>query len=78
MAAPGPMVRTTTDLSTGSRLTFSQNEFDLICSDLASFPISRAAAASSAVPLVTSPVTINNYGGTCTDRKRGQAWWTCC
>ena len=60
------MIRTTaTDLSTGSRLTFSQNEFDLICSDLASFPISRAAAASSAVPLVTSPVTINNYGGTC-------------
>ncbi|MBP8140193.1 MAG: patatin-like phospholipase family protein [Burkholderiales bacterium] len=66
MAAPGPMIRTTaTDLSTGSRLTFSQNEFDLLCSDLASFPISRAAAASSAVPLVTSPVTINNYGGTC-------------
>ncbi len=66
MAAPGPMIRTTaTEISTGSRLTFSQNEFDLICSDLASVPISRAAAASSAVPLVMSPVTINNYGGTC-------------
>jgi len=66
MARPGPMVRATaTDISTGSRLTFSQNEFDLICSNLASVPISRAAAASSAVPLVMSPVTINNYGGTC-------------
>jgi hypothetical protein len=28
-------------------------------------PLSRAAAASSAVPVVFSPVTINNYGGTC-------------
>jgi NTE family protein len=27
--------------------------------------LSRAAAASSAVPVVLSPVTINNYGGTC-------------
>ena len=66
MAQPGPMIMTTaTDISTGSRLAFSQNEFDLICSDLRSVPLSRAAAASSAVPLVMSPVTINNYGGTC-------------
>ena len=28
-------------------------------------PLSRAAAASSAVPVVLSPITINNYGGTC-------------
>ena len=27
--------------------------------------LARAAAASSAVPVVLSPVTINNYGGTC-------------
>jgi hypothetical protein len=27
--------------------------------------MSRAAAASSAVPVVLSPVTVNNYGGTC-------------
>jgi NTE family protein len=27
--------------------------------------LSRAAAASSAVPVVLSPVTLNNYGGTC-------------
>jgi len=31
-------------------------------------PLSRAAAASSAVPVVLSPVTINNYGGTCNTR----------
>ncbi len=28
-------------------------------------PLSRAAAASSAVPVVLSPITISNYGGTC-------------
>ncbi len=65
-ATPGPMIlASATDISTGSRLAFSQSEFDLICSNLLTMPVSRAAAASSAVPLVMSPVTINNYGGTC-------------
>ena len=63
---PGPLiVATATDISTGSRLGFTQSDFDLLCSDVDSVPLSRAAAASSAVPLVLSPVTINNYGGTC-------------
>ena len=70
MTRPGPTAMVTaTDISTGSRLTFTQGDFDLICSDLAKVPLSRAAAASSAVPLVLSPVTINNYGGTCGYRK---------
>ena len=59
------MLVTATDISTGSRLGFVQSDFDLICSDLDKFPLSRAAAASSAVPLVLSPVTLNNYGGQC-------------
>ncbi len=62
----GPLiVATATDISTGSRLAFTQTDFDLICSDVESVPLSRAAAASSAVPLVLSPVTLNNYGGGC-------------
>lgn len=62
----GPFILVTaTDISTGSRLGFVQTDFDLICSDLDRFPLSRAAAASSAVPLVLSPVTLNNYGGHC-------------
>jgi hypothetical protein len=36
-----------------------------MCSDLSAVKLSRAAAASSAVPLVLSPMTFNNYGGTC-------------
>lgn len=54
-----------TDLSTGSRVMFDQTFFDALCSDLRTVPLSRAAAASSAVPVLLSPVTINNYGGTC-------------
>ena len=56
---------TGTDLSTGSRLAFFQNDFDLLCSDLNTVRLSRAAATSSAVPIVLSPVTFNNYGGNC-------------
>ena len=63
---PGPIaIATGTDLSTGSRLAFYQNDFDLICSDLNKVRLARAAATSSAVPIVLSPVTFNNYGGTC-------------
>jgi len=54
-----------TDITTGSRLAFFQDEFDLMCSNLGTVPLSRAAATSSAVPTVLSPVTFNNYGGTC-------------
>src|SRR6202051_4189233 len=57
-----------TDVSTGSRLIFDQAFFDIICSDVDSVPLSRAAAASSSVPVILSPVTINNYGGTCNYR----------
>ena len=59
------IVVSATDLSTGGRFYFLQSMFDALCSDVASVPLSRAAASSSAVPVVLSPVTINNYGGTC-------------
>lgn len=58
-------IATGTDVSTGSRLAFSQVEFDLLCSDLSKVRLSRAAATSSAVPVLLSAVTFNNYGGTC-------------
>jgi NTE family protein len=62
----GPVaIATGTDISTGSRLAFFQNDFDLLCSDLNTVRLSRAAATSSAVPVVLSAVTFNNYGGTC-------------
>jgi NTE family protein len=62
----GPfVVASATDIASGGRIPFNQNVFNILCSDLNAVPLSRAAAASSAVPVVLSPVTINNYGGTC-------------
>lgn len=50
-----------TDVASGARFEFTQDEFDLIGSDLAQFPISRAVAASSAFPVVLTPVVLKNY-----------------
>jgi NTE family protein len=62
----GPMiVASATDLSSGSRFYFTQRMFDVLCSDLGAVHLSRAAAASSGVPVVLSPVTIDNYAGSC-------------
>ncbi|MFO1303225.1 MAG: patatin-like phospholipase family protein [Burkholderiales bacterium] len=62
----GPLIMASaTDISTGGRIVFTQNIFNVLCSDLNAVRLSRAAAASSAVPVVLSSVTINNYGGTC-------------
>ena len=62
----GPfIVASATDISSGGRITFNQNVWNVLCSDLNGVKLSRAAAASSAVPVVLSPITINNYGGTC-------------
>lgn len=54
-----------TELSSGGRFEFTQDHFDLICSDLSSMRLSLAAATSSAVPVVLSPVTLRNRGGQC-------------
>ena len=54
-----------TDITSGSRFAFYQDDFDLLCSDLGTVSLSRAAATSSAVPIALSPVTFNNYGGSC-------------
>ena len=63
---PTPATAVTgTDLSTGARFGFSQEQFDLLCSDLGKVRLARAAATSSAVPAVLSPVTYRNYGGNC-------------
>jgi len=54
-----------TDLADGTRLIFNPENFDVLCSNLSEFRLARAAAASSAVPVVLSSITIDNYGGTC-------------
>ncbi|HCF2686172.1 TPA: patatin-like phospholipase family protein [Pseudomonas aeruginosa] len=62
--APDLMI-TATDLTTGAPFDFTTEQFRLICSDLDATPLSFAVAASSAVPLVLSPVTVRNNANTC-------------
>jgi len=58
----GPLiVINASDLGHGVRFSFVQEYFNLLCSDLASFPVARAVAASSAVPVLFSPVVVRNY-----------------
>ena len=54
-----------TEVSSSTQFTFLQGMFDLLCSDLSAFPVSRAVAASSAVPVLFSSITLNNRAGTC-------------
>jgi NTE family protein len=50
-----------TDLGSGARFEFTQDEFDLLRSDVSQFSISRAVAASSAFPVYLTPVVLKNY-----------------
>ncbi|MEZ5651583.1 MAG: patatin-like phospholipase family protein [Burkholderiaceae bacterium] len=63
-ARAGPLIMiNTSDLAYGARLTFLQEYFDLLCSDLSTYPLSRAVAASSAVPILFNPVVLRNHDG---------------
>ncbi len=62
----GPLIGiNATDMIHGTRVSFLQDAFDIICSDLSTFPVARACAASSAVPIVLTPITLKNYAGSC-------------
>ncbi|HXX82059.1 MAG TPA: hypothetical protein VEI46_10955 [Thermodesulfovibrionales bacterium] len=52
-----------TDMTYGIRVGFTQDMFDAICSDVSHFPVAGSVAASSAVPIVLTPITVRNYAG---------------
>ncbi len=67
----GPLILiNASDLGYGVRFSFVQEYFDLLCSDISSFPVARAVAASSAVPLLFNPVVVENYQD-CKSQKPG-------
>lgn len=45
---------------------FHQRAFDALCSDLASYPVSEAVAASMAVPLLFAPAVLQRFPDACT------------
>ena len=54
-----------TDMALGAPFSFTQQQFDPMCDDLASFPIARAVAASSAFPGLLTPISLENHAGRC-------------
>lgn len=54
-----------TDIVDGIYFGFTPVYFSFMCSDLDSFPISRAVAASAAFPGPFTAITLHNYAGTC-------------
>jgi NTE family protein len=63
-----------TDMVLGARFEFTQDQFDLLCSDLSAVPVARAVAASSAFPVLLSPLTVRNYAGGPCDDFRAPRW----
>ena len=60
----GPLIIiNATDMGAGVRFSFIQEYFDLLCSDLSSFPVAKAVTASSAVPVLFNPVVLKNHDG---------------
>ncbi len=66
------VVLNATDMTTGTQFPFIQDQFDLMCSDLAGVPLARAAASSSAFPGGLTALTYQNYAGSCGYRQ--PAW----
>lgn len=62
LATDGPRLDiNATDISIGERFTFSEQRFQMLCSDISDFRVARAVAASSAVPVAFTPITLKNY-----------------
>ena len=62
--APAVVINAT-DLATGMRFSFTPGYFDILCADLDQYPLARAVTASSAVPVLFTPITVKSYAGTC-------------
>ncbi len=54
-----------TDIALGVSFSFTQPYFDLLCSDLSSFPVARAVAASNGFPVLFSPITLTSHTPDC-------------
>lgn len=55
------VIMNATNLVNGERFEFTQEQFDVLGSDLGPYPVARAVAASSAFPFLLSPISLQNY-----------------
>ena len=67
--SPGPRVWiNASDIYNRTPFIYGEATFISLCSDLASYPIAEAVAASAAVPIVFTPMVIKTYPKQCTDQ----------
>lgn len=59
-----------TDLSTGAEFNFTSDRLALLCSSIDHVPLAVAVASSSAVPVLFSPLTLQNHSEGCAQRPR--------
>lgn len=55
------LILNATDMSLGQRFEFTQDQFDLLCSDLSSVKVASGVAAASAFPGLLSPLTLESF-----------------
>lgn len=53
------------DISRGTRFSFNKSQLRIICTDPESITVGKAVAASSAVPVVFSAISMRNYADQC-------------
>lgn len=54
-----------TDMGIDERFNFTQKYFDPMCIGLGNLHVARTVAASSSVPMVFAPITLNNSDERC-------------
>jgi NTE family protein len=59
------LVLNATDIGIAHRFEFTQDQFDLLCSDLSGVAVSRAVAASSNFPAAFAPLTLDIHQKEC-------------
>lgn len=57
------------DINNGLTFSFIQQQFDFLCSNLNSYPVSNAVMASSAVPVIFAPISVRNFDTDCAARR---------
>jgi NTE family protein len=53
------------DIYSRTPFVFDRTTFGAMCSDLSTYPVSQAVAASAAVPVIFAPVVMQNFTGGC-------------
>jgi NTE family protein len=70
------LILNATDMASGEVFAFTPPRFDDICSDLDAQPISSGVAASAAVPVVFTPIALQNYSADHCQGRAIPAWVT--